>query len=98
MKYRVRGLFPTIMESINIGLSIRLTHFLSKRLKWPLILSLLAILGFTGISQEWKKPIKRTPPSVSLPSQKTKAETREPYPWLVSTPEAQGLDSKIFDR
>ena len=71
---------------------------ISSRLRWPLILSLFAIFGFTGISQEWKRPIKRTPPSMSLPLKKTKAATREPYPWLVSTPEAQGLDSRIFDR
>lgn len=70
---------------------------ISTRLQWSLILVLLAFFGFTGISQEWRKPIKRTPPSLSLPLQKTRAETRDPYPWLVSTPESQGLDSKIFE-
>ncbi len=65
--------------------------------KRPPILFLLIILGLTGISQERKNPFKFNPPSALRPIERTRTEIQPPYPWPISTPEAQGLDSEIFE-
>jgi len=66
------------------------------RQKRPLLLFLLVIIGLSGISQERKNPFKFNPPSSLKPIERTRIETQPPYPWPISTPEAQGLDSEIF--
>jgi CubicO group peptidase (beta-lactamase class C family) len=66
--------------------------------KRPLLLFLLVIFVLTGISQERKNPIKYNPPSALRPIERTRTETQPPYPWPISTPKAQGLDSGIFEQ
>jgi hypothetical protein len=70
---------------------------MNKTPRWLLILFLLVIFGLSGISQESKNPIKFNIPSTHIPSERTRTEIHPPYPWPISTPEAQGLDSEIFE-
>jgi hypothetical protein len=65
--------------------------------KWPLLFLLLTMIGLAGISQERKNPHKFISPSLNRPIHRTLAEVKPPYPWLISTPEAQGLNSEIFN-
>jgi hypothetical protein len=67
------------------------------RQKRPLTLFLFVIIGLAGISQERKNPIKFNPPSTLRPLERSGTEIHPPYPWRISTPEAQGLDSEIFE-
>ena len=55
------------------------------------------MIGLAGISQETKNPKKLNPPSPVKHIERTRTETRFPYPWPISTPEAQGLDPGIFE-
>ena len=67
------------------------------RQKHPLILFLLVIIGLAGISQERKNPKKFDPRSAPKSFERTRTEIHPPFLWPISTPEAQGLDSEIFE-
>lgn len=65
--------------------------------KWSFLILLLVMIGLAGISQERKNPKKLNHPSILRHIERTRTETRPPYPWPISTPEAQGLDPRIFE-
>jgi CubicO group peptidase (beta-lactamase class C family) len=68
--------------------------------KMPHIIFLFVIfvlLVLTGIPQERKNPKKSNPPPTLSYIERTQTDIRPPYPWPISTPESQGLDSEIFD-
>lgn len=61
-------------------------------------LFLIFFIGLVGISQERKNPQKINPHPAPKPFERTRTGIHPPYPWPISTPEAQGLNSDIFDR
>jgi CubicO group peptidase (beta-lactamase class C family) len=66
-------------------------------LKWPLLILLFVMIGLAGLSQEQKNPKKFNPRATPKSFERTRTEIRPPYPWQISTPEAQGLDSQVFE-